>query len=101
MCRILHVYGYQFTSIWQDLQIRAIIVTITAGLWWIGVLYMLTILAAFSRNITPVLGGADKTSWIFNSFNVVTIILAPIFSFLSDVYGRVRSSCACLGFWPA
>lgn len=73
----------------QDTQIRALLVTFACTIWWFNQLFMITQFAAFARYITPVLGDSGKESWIFNSFNVVTIVLAPIFASQADLYGRV------------
>jgi MFS family permease len=64
-------------------------VTIAAGLFWISLLFTITTLNAFTRNITAALGDAGKGSWIYNAFNLVTVVLAPISSYFSDIYGRV------------
>lgn len=61
----------------------------TAGLFWISLLFTITVLNAFTRNITASLGESGKGAWIYNAFNLVTVVMAPITSYFSDIHGRV------------
>lgn len=51
------------------------------------VLSSITIFGAYSRQIVAVLGDSEKQAWIANTANVVTVVLAPILSYMSDSFG--------------
>jgi len=75
------------------------VVTITAGLFWISLLFTITVLNAFTRNITAALGESGKGAWIYNAFNLVTVVMAPITSYFSDIHGRVSASILLTGLF--
>ena len=47
----------------------------------------ITIFGAYSRQIVAVLGDSEKQAWIPNTMNLVTVVLAPILSYMSDIFG--------------
>lgn len=76
-------------SIFFSLPCHTPVVVIASGLFWITVLFTITVLNAFSRSIYASLGDSGKGTWVYNAFNIVTVPLAPILSYFSDIHGRV------------